>query len=107
VSPAKELRTFGDRQYLLEEAINTDFALVRAALGDDEGNLVFHSSARNFSPLCAMAGRTTIAEVERIVPAGSIDPDQVHLSGVFVQRMVCVRPEKLIERRAVRARVTN
>ncbi len=74
VSPPKELRTFGDRQYVLEEAIDTDFALVRAALGDAEGNLVFHSSARNFSPLCAMAGRTTIAEVERIVPAGGDRP---------------------------------
>jgi 3-oxoacid CoA-transferase subunit A len=105
VSPPKEVRTFGDREYVLEEAIATDFALVRAALADEEGNLVFHSSARNFSPLCAMAGRTTIAEVERIVPAGGIDPDQVHLPGVFVQRMVSVRADKRIERRTVRHRV--
>jgi 3-oxoacid CoA-transferase subunit A len=104
-SSPKEVREFGGRSYVLEEAITTDFALVRAAVGDDAGNLVFHSSSRNFAPLCAMAGRTTIAEVELLVPAGTIDPDQVHLPGVFVQRIVRADAEKPIERRTVRPRV--
>ena len=102
-SPPKEVRAFDGAEYVLEEAISTDFALVRAAIGDEAGNLVFHSSARNFSPLCAMAGRVTIAEVEQLVPAGTIDPDQVHLPGVFVQRVVRVDAEKPIERLRVQA----
>jgi 3-oxoacid CoA-transferase subunit A len=103
-SPCKEVREFQGRPYLLEEAITTDFAMVRAALGDSEGNLVFHQSARNFNPLCAMAGRVTIAEVERLVEPGEIDPDLVHLPGVFVQRVVEVPEgsEKHIEKRTVR-----
>ena len=72
------------REYVLEESIVTDFALVRAAVGDRHGNLVFHESARNFNPLAAMAGRITIAEVERLVEPGEIDPDDVHLPGVYV-----------------------
>ena len=103
-SPRKEVREFGGQSYLLEEAITTDFALVRAAVGDTEGNLVFHASARNFNPLCAMAGSITIAEVERLVEPGEIDPDRVHLPGIFVQRVVEVgeESEKHIERRTVR-----
>jgi 3-oxoacid CoA-transferase subunit A len=102
-SEPKEVRTFGDRGYVLEPSIVCDFALVRAAVGDRHGNLVFHRSARNFNPLCAMAGRVTIAEVERIVDAGVLDPDDVDLPGVFVQRVVAAddRP-KLVERRTVR-----
>ena len=76
------------REFVLEESIVTDFALVRAAVGDRHGNLVFHESARNFNPLVAMAGRITIAEVERLVEPGEIDPDDVHLPGVYVQRVV-------------------
>lgn len=104
-SPRKEVREFKGRSYLLEEAITTDFALVRAALGDTDGNLVFHQSARNFNPLCAMAGSITIAEVERLVEPGEIDPDLVHLPGVFVQRVVEVGEgsEKHIEKRTVRS----
>jgi 3-oxoacid CoA-transferase subunit A len=104
-SPPKEVRRFGDRDYLLEEAIVTDFAVVRASRGDPEGNLVFHSSTRNFNPLCAMAGRVTIAEVETIVGQGELDPDEVHLPGVFVQRVVQADPDvpKRIEKRTVRA----
>jgi 3-oxoacid CoA-transferase len=75
-------------EVVLEHAIVTDFALVRAAVADTEGNLVFHSTARNFNPLCAMAGRVTIAEAEQVVPAGSLDPDHIHLPGIFVQRVV-------------------
>jgi 3-oxoacid CoA-transferase subunit A len=102
-SPAKETRRFGERDYVLEEAIVTDFALVHAMVGDRHGNLVFHESARNFNPLCAMAGRVTIAQVEQLVEPGEIDPDRVHLPGVFVQRVVHVPDgEKRIERRTVR-----
>ncbi len=88
ISAPKETRDFGSGRYLLEEAIATDFALVRAKAGDPLGNLVFHGSARNFNPLCAMAGRTTIAEVEQLVEVGQLEPDQVHLPGIFVQRVV-------------------
>jgi len=103
-SPAKEVREFGGRSYVLEGAITTDFALVRAAVGDTEGNLVFNASARNFNPLCAMAGAITVAEVERLVEPGELDPDSVHLPGIFVQRVVEVGEdtEKRIERRTVR-----
>jgi 3-oxoacid CoA-transferase subunit A len=104
-SPAKETRHFGDREFVLENAITTDFALVHAMIGDRHGNLVFHETARNFNPLCAMAGRVTIATVERLVEPGEIDADHVHLPGVFVQRLVHVPDgEKRIERRTVRPR---
>ena len=91
-SPKKETRTFGSlgasQEYVLEEAIVTDFSLVRARVGDTHGNLVFEKSARNFNPAAAMAGRITIAEVDELVPAGSIDPDDVHLPGIYVHRIV-------------------
>jgi 3-oxoacid CoA-transferase subunit A len=104
-SPPKETRMFGDRNFVLEDAITTDFGLVHALVGDRHGNLVFHESARNFNPLCAMAGRITIAEVEQVVGPGDLDPDRVHLPGVFVQRVVHVPDgEKRIERRTVRAK---
>ncbi len=102
-SPKKETRRFGDRDYVLEEAIVTDFALVRAWKGDAHGNLVYRLAARNFNPLCAAAGRVTIAEVEELVEPGSLDPAEVHTPGVFVQRVVPVSAEgKRIERRTVR-----
>ena len=104
-SPAKEQRAFGSGQYVLEHGIVTDFALVRAERGDRHGNLVYAKSARNFNPLCAMAGRITIAEVAELVEPGELDPESVHTPGVFVQRVVAVPdPEKLIEKRTVRAR---
>jgi 3-oxoacid CoA-transferase subunit A len=111
-SPPKETRVFeslGERQeYVLEEAIVTDFALVRAKIGDTHGNLVFEKSARNFNPPAAMAGRITIAEVERLVPAGSIDPDDVHLPGIYVHRIVQLSAEDAadlpIEKTTVRPR---
>src|SRR5262245_27585973 len=104
-SPAKETREFGGRPYVLEEGIVCDFALVRAAKGDTHGNLVFHESARNFNPLCAMAGKITIAEVEELVQPGALDADTIHLPGIFVQRVVAVDVgEKRIERRTVRQR---
>jgi 3-oxoacid CoA-transferase subunit A len=102
-SPAKETREFDGRTYVLEEGIVCDFALVRAARADTHGNLVFHASARNFNPLCAMAGKTTIAEVEELVEPGELDPDTIHLPGIFVQRVVPVGVgTKRIERRTVR-----
>jgi 3-oxoacid CoA-transferase subunit A len=108
-SPAKEVRRFGSgddaAEYVLEEAISTDFALVHALRGDRHGNLVFNKSARNFSPLAAMAGRVCIAQVEELVEPGEIDPDTVHLPGVYVHRVVHVGTdiEKRIERRTVTA----
>ncbi|MFE4539324.1 CoA transferase subunit A [Streptomyces scopuliridis] len=104
-SPPKEVREFDGVRYVLEHGIRTDFALVRAAKGDRHGNLVFNKSARNFNPLAAMAGRVTVAEVEQLVEPGEIDPDAVHLPGIFVQRVVALTPEqaadKKIERRTV------
>ena len=102
-SPPKETRVFGDQEYVLEEGIVCDFALVRAAVGDRHGNLIYAKSARNFNPLCAMAGRVTIAEVETLVEPGELDPAQVHTPGVFVQRVVEVGSEgKLVEKRTTR-----
>jgi 3-oxoacid CoA-transferase subunit A len=104
-SPPKEARTYGGREHILEEGIVCDFALVHALRGDRYGNLVFNKSARNFNPLCAMAGRIAVAEVEELVEPGDIDPDRVHLPGVFVQRIVEVGAgEKRIERVTTRAR---
>ena len=112
-SPAKEVRVFTtgsgagavSTEYVLEEAITTDFALVHALRGDRHGNLVFNKSARNFSPLAAMAGRVCLAQVEELVEPGEIDPDTVHLPGVYVHRVVRVGTdiEKRIERRTVTA----
>jgi 3-oxoacid CoA-transferase subunit A len=105
-APPKEVRTFDGADYVLEHAITTDFALVHAARGDRHGNLVFAKSARNFNPLAAMASRIAIAEVEELVEPGDLDPDAVHLPGVFVQRVVVLTPEqaadKRIEKRTVR-----
>ena len=102
-SPKKETKTFGGREFVMEEAIVTDFALVRAWKGDRHGNLVYRMAARNFNPLCAAAGRITIAEVEELVEPGELDPALIHTPGVFVQRVVPVDgTEKRIERRTVR-----
>jgi 3-oxoacid CoA-transferase subunit A len=105
-SPAKEVREFeflGQRRgYVLEQAISADFGLVRALRGDRHGNLVFHESARNFNPLCAMAGRTTVAEVEELVEPGELDPDTIHLPGIFVQRVVALTPDQVVDKRVER-----
>ncbi|MHA6765195.1 CoA transferase subunit A [Streptacidiphilus sp. PAMC 29251] len=105
-SPAKEIREFDGQQYVLEHGITTDFALVRAARGDRHGNLVFRKASRNFNPLAAMAGRITVAEVEELVEPGELDPDEIHLPGVFVQRVVPLSvdqaADKGIEKRTVR-----
>jgi 3-oxoacid CoA-transferase subunit A len=104
-SPPKETRTFGGREYVLEAGIVCDFALVRASVGDAHGNLIYHKATRNFNPLCAMAGRITIAEVEELVEPGRIEPQDVHTPGIFVQRVVVVgRDGKRIERLTTRKR---
>lgn len=110
-SPAKETRTFNGRDYVMEEAIVADFALVRAWKGDRHGNLVFRQSSRNFNPLAAMCGAITIAEVEHLVEPGELDPDMIHTPGVFVQRVVALNQtqanSKRIERRTVQPRDTD
>ena len=107
-SPPKEVRTWHGREMVLEESIVTDVALVRAAVADHQGNCVFHASARNFNPAAAMAGRLTVVEAERVVETGEIDPDDVHLPGIFVQRVLPLTPEqaarKDVEKRTVRPR---
>lgn len=101
----RETRVFNGRSYLLEEALSGDFALVKAWKGDTHGNLVFRKTARNFNPLVAKAGTVTIAEVEELVPAGELDPDQIHLSGIYVQRVIKgIGYQKWIEQRTVRNR---
>ncbi|MHD0281506.1 CoA transferase subunit A [Rhodococcus aetherivorans] len=103
-SPPKEIREFRGRRYVLEESITADFALVHALRGDTEGNLVFNKAAMNFNPLAAMAGKICIAQVEQLVEPGEIDPDQVHLPGIFVDRIVHTgMQDKQIEKRTVRA----
>ena len=101
-SPAKETREFDGRDYVLERAITTDFALVRASAGDRHGNLVFHKSTRNFNPLAAAAGRVTIAEVEQLVEPGELDPQHVHVPGVFVQRVVVLTSDQAADKRIER-----
>ncbi len=109
-SPRRETRTFDveghQRTFVLEQAIVTDFALVRAWKGDRHGNLVFHSSARNFNPLAAMAGRLTIVEVENLVDVGDLAPDEIHLPGVYVHRVLALTATqaaaKRIEKRTTR-----
>ena len=101
-SAPKEVREFDGRSYVLEEAIRCDFALVHARYGDRHGNLVYEKSAQNFNPLCAAAGRVTIASVENLVEPGELDPALVHTPGIFVQRVVHTPGvEKRIEKRTV------
>ena len=101
----KETREFAGRTYLLEEALHGDFAFVKAWKGDTHGNLVFRKTARNFNPLVAKAATVTIAEVEELVPAGALDPDEIHLPGIYVQRIIRGEHyEKWIEQRTTRSR---
>jgi 3-oxoacid CoA-transferase subunit A len=113
-SPPKETRLFEQdgemHTFVLEQAIVADFALVHAMKGDRHGNLVFNKSARNFNPLCAMSGKIAIAEVEQLVEPGELNPDEIHLPGVYVQRVVPLTAEQIadkrIEKRTVRPRPT-
>ncbi|MEZ5172903.1 MAG: CoA transferase subunit A [Bacteroidia bacterium] len=105
VAEGKEVRRFGEKDYLLEYAFDIDYSLVKAWKGDSQGNLIFRKTSRNFNPLIAMAGKITIAEVEELVPAGQLDPDQIHLPGIYVQRIFEGKNyEKRIEQRTVRSR---
>jgi 3-oxoacid CoA-transferase subunit A len=104
VADGKETREFDGHMYVMETALRADVSLVKAWKADKAGNLVFRRTARNFNPACAMAGRVCIAEVEEIVEVGAIDPDHVHLPGIYVDRIVHnPTPEKRIEQRTVRA----
>ncbi|HET6396967.1 MAG TPA: CoA transferase subunit A [Pseudoxanthomonas sp.] len=103
VAEGKETREFGGKHYVLETALVADVALVKAWKADRAGNLVFRKTARNFNPACAMAGKVCVAEVEEVVEVGAIDPDHVHLPGIYVDRIVHnPNPEKRIEQRTVR-----
>jgi 3-oxoacid CoA-transferase A subunit len=102
VAEGKEIREFNGKLYLMELALQADFALVKAWKGDTAGNLIFKGTARNFNPLMATAGKITIAEVEELVPAGSLDPNQIHTPGIYVERIFQGEfYEKRIEQRTV------
>ena len=104
VADGKETRQIDDRHYVLETALVADVSLVKAWKADKAGNLQFRKTARNFNPAVAMAGKTTVVEVEELLETGQIDPDQVHLPGIYVDRIVVnATPEKRIEQRTVRA----
>jgi 3-oxoacid CoA-transferase subunit A len=107
VAEGKEVRKFKfngqEKDYLMEKAFESDFALVKAWKGDTAGNLIYRSTARNFNPMMAMAGKITIAEVEHLVPAGELDPDHIHTPGIYVHRIFQgSRYEKRIEQKTVR-----
>ncbi|MEY2799983.1 MAG: hypothetical protein RI934_971 [Bacteroidota bacterium] len=105
VAIGKETRVFNNKEYLMEYAFDADFAIVKAWKGDTAGNLIFKSTARNFNPIMAMAGKITIAEVEILVPAGELDPDQIHTPGIYVHRIFQgSNYEKRIEQRTVRTK---
>ena len=105
VAEGKETREFNGKMYVLEEAFKADFAIVKAWKGDTAGNLIFKGTARNFNPCMCGAAKITIAEVEELVPAGELDPNQVHVPGIFVQRIFQGKDsEKRIEQRTVRQR---
>ena len=102
VAEGKELREFDGHTYVMERALVPDVSLVKAWKADESGNLIFRRTARNFNPAVAMAGKLTVVEVEEIVPTGSFDPDDVHLPGIYVHRIVLnAHPEKRIEKRTV------
>ena len=105
VAQRKEVREYNGKPHILETALTADFAFVKAWKGDTAGNLIFKGTARNFNPLMAMAGKITVAEVEELVPAGELDPNQIHTSGIFVQRIFQgEKYEKRIEQRTVRTK---
>ena len=105
VAQGKEVREYNGKPHILESALTADFAFVKAWKVDTAGNLIFKGTARNFNPLMAMAGKITVAEVEELVPAGELDPNQIHTPGIFVQRILQgEKYEKRIEQRTVRKR---
>jgi 3-oxoacid CoA-transferase subunit A len=105
VAEGKETREFDGHTYVMERSLLPELSLVKAYVADKSGNLQFRKTARNFNPNVAMAGKVTVVEVEKIVETGSLDPDQIHLPGIFVHRIVLnAKPEKRIEQRTVRAK---
>ncbi|MDB5110627.1 MAG: 3-oxoacid CoA-transferase subunit [Mucilaginibacter sp.] len=103
IAEGKEIRNFNGKDYLMEMAFEADFALIKAWKGDTMGNLIYRSTARNFNPVMAMAGKVTIAEVEELVEAGDLDPDHIHTPGIYVHRIFKgTNYEKRIEKRTVR-----
>ncbi|KQC99228.1 CoA transferase subunit A [Acinetobacter soli] len=104
IAEGKEQREFDGKTYILEPSLTADIALVKAYKADKAGNLIFRKTARNFNPECAMAGKITVAEVEEIVETGTLDPDDIHLAGIFVNRVVLnAIPEKRIEQKPLKA----
>lgn len=104
IAEGKEVREFKGKEYILEESLTADVALVKAYKADTAGNLIFRKTAQNFNPVCAMAGKITIAEVEEIVEIGDLDPDEIHLPGIYVNRIVLnATPEKRIEQMTLKA----
>ena len=106
VAEGKEVRNFNGRDYVMETGLVADLSIVKAWKADERGNLVFRKTARNFNPMMATAGKACVVEVEEIVPTGSLDPDQIHTPGIYVDRIVQTVPEKRIEQRTVRTRET-
>ncbi|WP_424987748.1 CoA transferase subunit A [Microbulbifer sp. S227A] len=104
IAEGKDVKEFDGEEYILERGIVADLAIVKAWKADDTGNLVFRKSARNFNPPAAMCGRVCVAEVEEIVPRGSLDPDHIHLPGIYVHRLIQGEHEKRIEQRTTRKR---
>ena len=102
IAEGKEHRQFNGETYILETGLVADLSIVKAQKGDAQGNLIFNKTARNFNPMMAMAGKVTVAEVEELVPTGELDPDEIHLPGIFVQRIFRGTFEKRIEQRTVR-----
>jgi len=108
VAEGKEVREFNGKPHILESALTADFAFVKAWKGDTAGNLIYKATARNFNPMMAMAGKITVAEVEELVPEGTLDPNEIHTPGIFVQRIFQGEGyEKRIEQRTVRPRQTQ
>ena len=104
IAEGKEVREFKGKEYILEESLTADVALVKAYKADKAGNLIFRKTAQNFNPVCAMAGKISIAEVEEIVEIGELDPDDIHLPGIYINRIVLnAHPEKRIEQMTLKA----
>lgn len=106
IAEGKEVREFDGKEYILENSLTADVALVKAYKADKAGNLVFRKTAQNFNPMCAMAGKVTVAEVEQLVKIGELDPDDIHLPGIYVNRIIVnAHPEKRIEQMTLKAEV--
>ncbi|WP_216934336.1 MULTISPECIES: CoA transferase subunit A [unclassified Acinetobacter] len=104
IADGKDVRAFNGKEYILEESLTADVALVKAYKADKAGNLIFRKTAQNFNPVCAMAGKVTVVEVEEIVEIGELDPDEIHLPGIYVNRIVLnTQPEKRIEQMTLKA----